>query len=386
MRRSAGQASHRIVDIELLRAVAVVMVLVEHVPLNLVTWPNSPMDYMLAYCRTWTGVDLFFAVSGFVIGRTVLPLVHTAPDHPAYLRATLAFWTRRAWRLLPSAWLWLLIPLLASAFFNRSGLFGTTGATYADAVAAILQVANFRLAEGWGHAPHTVLFPYWSLSLEEQFYLVLPCLVFLARRRLPLIMAALLAWQFLPVTSVTGMATRTGAIAAGVLLAHWSGSDSWAVCEPHGLAKSRVCRLALLGGGILLLGALGSDVIKIVSFREALIAVIAAGLVWVASYDRGYLSRGLFPRAPMLWLASRSYSLYLIHVPTYVATREIWVRLSPPGTVFGGTYTIRYSLTALTLLLVLSELNHRLVEQPLRRHGARVALRMAPSPSGQLHA
>ena len=149
------------------------------------------------------------------------------------------------------------------------------------------------------------------------------------------------------------------------------------MCEPRALAESRLARGCLLIGAILLLGALGSDVIHIVSFRVGLIALIAGALVWVASYDCGYLMNGLWPRAPVLWLASRSYSLYLTHVPAFVATQEIWFRLSPPGTVFGSGYTLRYGLTAAALTFIFSECNHRFLEQPLRRRGAAIASRMA---------
>ena len=62
------------------------------------------------------------------------------------------------------------------------------------------------------------------------------------------------------------------------------------------------------------------------------------------------------------WVGSRSYALYLVHVFAFVATREIWFRLSPPGTAFGSTYTLRFTVTALVLLFGLAELNRVTVE------------------------
>jgi len=79
----------------------------------------------------------------------------------------------------------------------------------------------------------------------------------------------------------------------------------------------------------------------------------------------------------MLWFGSRSYALYLIHIPAFFVTREIWFRIEPPGTVFTGAFTLRFALTASVLLLTFTELNYRLVEVPLRRRGARIAERIA---------
>ncbi|MEE8618315.1 MAG: hypothetical protein V3S86_03480, partial [Nitrosomonadaceae bacterium] len=75
-----------------------------------------------------------------------------------------------------------------------------------------------------------------------------------------------------------------------------------------------------------------------------------------------------------LWIGSRSYGLYLIHIPTYYMTYELWFRIAGPD--FGITYTTLLLLTAIPLLCVLTEINFRLVEVPLRRKGAAIANRM----------
>ena len=372
--RPDGGGHRRIADIELLRGTAVVMVLIEHLPINLVGWHSPTLDALARYWRGWPGVDLFFVISGFVIGRSLLPM--TGGDGGVrFLNDTLAFWTRRAWRLLPSAWLWLLIPLVASIAFNRSGLFSTPAVNYRGMIAGLLDVANFRLADEYGRLPYGTTFPYWSLSLEEQFYLALPLLILLFRRRLPWLLGLVVLAQFraphLPLT----MVTRSGALALGVLLAFWSSTAAWRLCEPLALRR-RPAGIAMLTLPILMLGALGTEQVVGPSLNIGLIALVAGVLVWVASYDRDYLARGLLPRRLMLWLGSRSYGIYLIHIPAFAASREIWFRLSPPGTVFDASFLRCLGATALVLLLSLSELNHRLVEQPLRRHGAVIAGRM----------
>jgi peptidoglycan/LPS O-acetylase OafA/YrhL len=79
----------------------------------------------------------------------------------------------------------------------------------------------------------------------------------------------------------------------------------------------------------------------------------------------------------LLWFGSRSYALYLTHIPAFFLTREIWFRLAPPGTNFGGSYSLRYVVTASLLLFAFAELNYRFVETPFRRRGARIASGLA---------
>ncbi len=87
--------------------------------------------------------------------------------------------------MLPSAWLWLAIILASAAFFNSSHVFWSFRANVEAAVAALLDVANFRQIMIFGRFDPGASFPYWSLSLEEQFYILLPFAVFFAGRRLP---------------------------------------------------------------------------------------------------------------------------------------------------------------------------------------------------------
>ncbi|WP_428392645.1 acyltransferase family protein [Lichenicoccus sp.] len=378
----ARDPHHRIADIELLRGAAITMVVIEHLHLNLVVWRSGFLEALSRCWQGWTGVDLFLAISGFVIGRSLLPTL-IMEQGIGFLNRTLAFWTRRAWRLLPLAWLWLLIPLLASIVFNKSGAFGTVMANYRNLIAAVLDVANFRIAEVFGKSPSGPTFPYWSLSLEEQFYLVLPLLILVFRRRLPWVLGLLVVLQFVEPHVPLAMLTRTGALAVGVLLAFWSGTDAWRLCEPSSLRTKAAARFVTLVLPLLLLGAIGSEQVVSPTLAVGLVALVAGILVWLASYDRDYLLHGVLPRRVILWLGSRSYAIYLIHIPAFAATREIWFRLSPAGTLFDGRFAWRFAVTALVLVLGCSEVSHRLVEYPLRRRGVRIARQMLGRiPSG----
>jgi peptidoglycan/LPS O-acetylase OafA/YrhL len=183
-----------------------------------------------------------------------------------------------------------------------------------------------------------------------------------------------------PHASELGMtlnALRSDALMMGVLLAIWSRSPAYRLFEPTGLKGRPLAGLALLAVLTVSLAAVAGPGLTVVSFTVGLGALLSAALVFLASYDQDYL----MPPGPvkqfMLWVGSRSYALYLIHIPAFFLAREIWFRIEPPGTVFNGTYTLRLALTGFGLLLIFTEFNYRLVEVPLRRRGARIAQRIA---------
>jgi peptidoglycan/LPS O-acetylase OafA/YrhL len=79
---------------------------------------------------------------------------------------------------LAAARLWLAIAVLLSIFANQSGAFGEIKSAWGGALSAFLQVANINFGDCWeGHYSCGPTFAYWSLSLEEQFYLFLPLLM-----------------------------------------------------------------------------------------------------------------------------------------------------------------------------------------------------------------
>ncbi|MBK6652013.1 MAG: acyltransferase [Betaproteobacteria bacterium] len=148
---------------------------------------------------------MFFCISGFVIAKDLLPRIE-GKNGTEYWREIGAFWVRRLYRLSPSAWIWLAVPLLQTPFFQHLPLFSFNRANIADAVSAVLHVSNFRFLKctndfsGCGWFAH-----YWSLSLEEQFYLMLPVIFFFFRRFLvPVILVLVLSQLFLVRTQWNG--------------------------------------------------------------------------------------------------------------------------------------------------------------------------------------
>ena len=109
----------------------------------------------------------------------------------------------------------------------------------------------------------------------------------------------------------------------------------------------------------------------------SLVSIIMAVLVWIASYNENYVfGRFKLVRRLLLWVGARSYAIYLIHMPAFFLTREIWHRLYPEQPGFGEDFLVPFVVTAAGLIIVLSELNYRLVECPLRERGRRIAQKM----------
>ena len=110
------------------------------------------------------------------------------------------------------------------------------------------------------------------------------------------------------------------------------------------------------------------------------IALLSVLLVWLASYNGNYFLPVPL-RVLMIWFGARSYAIYLIHIPAFFLTREIWMYLEPAQAA-DNSFLLRYLLTAGVLILLLSELNYRLLEMPLRKRGAHLAARInAPAQS-----
>ncbi|MGH8434016.1 MAG: acyltransferase family protein [Pseudomonas sp.] len=364
--------SKRIDDIEILRGFAVLFVVLHHALGNLFTWTTPGLARLAVYFSGGFGVDLFFAISGFVIARELVPRLQASTGSDMAFRITVAFWIRRAWRLLPSAWTWLALTLLAVVLFNQSGVFGTLRTNLEATVAGVLQVANLRFAETFGRSEYGASFVYWTLSLEEQFYLILPLLILVTRRYLPYLLLALVVVQMLSTRTLLTVVFRTDAIALGVLLAIWSQHSTYAMVRPVFLSRSRAAGTLAMAGLFFCLGVVGSEVLHVVSYKFSLVALLSVLLVWMASYNMDlFIPAGPLKRL-LLWVGTRSYAIYLIHIPAFYLTREIWFRLQP-GVAPGDELFFPFVLTAGALLIFLSELNYRLIETPLRLRGSAIA-------------
>ena len=371
-------SSKKNLEIEYLRAVAIGMTMLSDLP-SLLPEHHQLFFSLFTVFMPWTGVDLFFCISGYVVCRAYLNIFDEQREQGRFWIAAKAFWIRRIYRLLPTAWLWVLIPLVLSIAFNSSGIFGSWYANLRSITAVVTFSGNIANQFGAILGPNSV---YWSLALEEQFYFIFPLfLLFLPSTKWRVAsLFALIALQFGFDRNMLGDASaafassiRLDAMMWGVLICIFSRSEMYRQFEPTLLKGSSLPALVVTLLLIYLLGAIAGQMVAL-PIAVGLIAIVSAILVFLASFNAGYIYCPSWLSGVLQWLGARSYGIYVIHFPAYRLSHEIWSRHAAANGVGVDTgYTLQLVVTAFVLIAVLSEANYRFVEVPLRRKGAHIA-------------
>lgn len=363
-------------DIEVLRAAAIAYVVFWHLAPHALERLGAAGRSIEASTALWSGVDLFFSVSGFVIASSLL---RERDRHTSFRRFAVPFWIRRIFRLWPGAWLWAAIAVVLACTFNSTGLFGVPANTARDAAMAVLNVANFHQLGCLREHTCGALRIYWSLSLEEQFYWVFPFAAYFLGRRPLMVLVAIIAAVQMPLVrpmaftaASPGLAwlTRTDAICLGVLTAYAASTSAYAAIRASAMRHRFMCGAGAFA--LLLVLAVAAAPRLQIGRATSILALASGALVLLASFDAGLI----FPRVPwaepvLMWLGSRSYSLYLVHDIAGSLAAELRARVAVP---LSGAGFAAYGL-ALTagLALVFAETNYRWVESPLRRYGRTLA-------------
>lgn len=343
-----------------LRAVAVLMVVAYHADLPV---PGG-----------FTGVDVFFVISGFVIAEMLRR--EWGRTGTIDLRE---FFRRRVRRLLPALALVIVVTLVLNAIIvaplaqpARTALTGLGGLLLSANV--VIALTSF----GYFDAPAATnpLLHLWSLSVEEQFYLVLPVLLLVAWRRtrrrgrgsaVPVVLAIAVASgaimvagpsiaeaTALPSVSVGFYSpiVRTWEFLFGVLLAL---TNRWRDlrASPRRLAGAA-------GVALLLLSAFIIDGSTVFPGPLTMLPVAGAALLIIATESRAGRLHAVLVSRPMTAIGDRSYAWYLWHWPLIVfavtlASGTAWASWAP----------------AIAALVSLAPTwwSYRRIEQPLRRHG-----------------
>lgn len=352
-------------DIDGLRAVAVLPVVAFHLGV-----PLTPGGFV--------GVDVFFVISGYLITGILLK------DLAAGRFSLARFYERRVRRLFPAFFAVMAFTLIAGYWILFPSEFEALGM---NMVAAIAFVSNMYLYETSsyfaGAAETNPLLHTWSLSVEEQFYLVFPLLLLATFRfgKMPLagLFVALGAVSFL--LSVWMVAVRQEAAFYIVVFRMWE--LLLGAFLALGILPRFTWRLIPEALGILGIGLIAASVWfyhKYIDFPGilALAPCVGAGLViYSGSHDKTLVSRLLSWRGPV-FIGLISYSLYLWHWPIIVFTQLHLGRALEAGDM----------VLIFLVSLAVSALSWRYIEQPFRRAGAtprtRVALSAAALMTGGL--
>lgn len=323
-------------DIQGLRALAILLVLLHHARI-----PGIPGGFL--------GVDLFFVISGFLMGTQIDSKLSAGTF------SFLDFYARRIRRILPASYATLIVTAIAAPFLLDSVEYRSFIDQLAGAFTFVVNIVLWRQSDYFSTgADLKPLLHMWSLAIEEQFYLGLPLLLFLLPHRLRLpatvvvavISLALCLWLLPRAPSATFymLPTRAWELGFGTIAA---------LLVNRGLAPPRAMPLARLAALFAIIAtAILTDNNGHPGFA-ALIVCAAAALLMVPGSR--WTARGA--ARSLTLIGDRSYSLYLVHWPLFAFANNIYV----------GEVPMTVNLLLLALCFPLAELQYRFVEQPFRR-------------------
>ena len=348
-------------DIEGLRALSIGLVFAFHL-------------FPAALPGGFIGVDVFFVISGFLITQHLFTEYHTTGRIKP-----LAFYARRIRRLLPASFLVLLVSLALTAFI----LPASNTQKFADGItASAFYVANWFLAltsTGYNQigADPSIIQQYWSLSVEEQFYLIWPLLFIIAG----LIATALIKKSgraktiFLSVLSIVFIASlvtsilQTRALPEQAFYSTFTRAWEFALggliaFAPTGarLATTRARRVALITLAwlafaiIIATSFLFTDAMPYPGWRALIPVAAAALLILIGDLDTNHEPAYLTKFSPVLAIGALSYSIYLWHWPVIITAAHYR----------GTTMTLPRAALIIAITLALAIATKYAIENPLR--------------------
>jgi len=364
-------------DIEILRAFAIIMVLVQHYP-SLYFWSDhSFFAKVNTFLQFWSGVDLFLCISGFVVSCSLIPLIDKCKDQGIGLSGVIkSFFIKRAFRLFPTSFLWIAVILFMTFIYNISGAFGSTKWNFYQALSILTYTYNLLSHYMLVNSLPTSMGPFWSLNLEEQFYFILPFFIILTKKEFRTsLLIVMISIQFFILRQDTYLMNfRMDSISWGVVISIFYMDGRTLRFEPK-LLKSKAFSLPLTAVALCYL-MFSIPALHECRFMVGMLALVSAVLVFVASFNKKYIYCPESLRKTFLWIGSRSYAIYLIHMPVIYFIQESTIRYyiaigQPPS----KTLLLCFIMTTMAILItgLVVELNFRIIEKPLRNYGRKVA-------------
>ncbi|MEO5755168.1 MAG: acyltransferase [Chthoniobacterales bacterium] len=364
----------RISQLDGVRGIAIILVLLWHyVRCELVDGPQTHF-LMTALSLTWSGVDLFFVLSGFLIAGILI-------DHRNSANYFKVFYLRRVCRIFPLYFLLLgLFVGLSStpiskipwfAWLFQSPLPIWSYATFTQNIFMGLR-GNFG-ANGLGVT--------WSLAVEEQFYLIVPILIYcFPRRRLfcifviAVLSAPVLRCAFPGFHTEVNTPWRSDSLLSGAALAvlvRWHPFIS-AVRRNRGFL---VALVFMLLGGTLVMTVRPQHFGAFLHFWLAGLytAFILMAFVGTETNALRWLSSPI-----LVWFGQLSYGIYMFHQPIAAVVHGL-IRHGPPK--MRAPFDVWVTLLALCVTLVLAALSFRFFEGPILRLGHRFRYLAKPKKS-----
>jgi len=371
-------AQKRIPELDGIRGLAILMVLVCHyIQIPLQSVPGSLPKYAAKLLSlTWSGVDLFFVLSGFLICGILLD----NKESSTFFRT---FYVRRTTRIFPLYFALLVIFVFARSTLSIPWLFENAAPLWS--YATFTQNIVVALKGLMGEQTNFWLGLTWSLAIEEQFYLILPFVVFFVSRRSLLLMfccgiiGAVVLRIFSPGDHAYVLTPwRADSLLSGAAFAVLVRSPSFA----SWIARNR--RMLVFAFFVLLAGAAAMTAKPWAPWAKNhlwLALLYSVFLLVVLTQMFPVLNRILVSRV-LVWMGTISYGVYLLHPP--VAALLHWYISGKTAPQFRTTTDIMVTVLAIIVTLGLATLSFRHFETPFLKLGQKfkyAPARTAPAVS-----
>ncbi len=357
------------IEIQFLRVIAIVMVLMQHAAVGMCS-PYSEIynRIVLAFIHPAVGVDIFFVVSGYLMGLTLLDKTKLVTDLSEKIAFTSKFYLRRFWRLYPASFFWATFTLTAGVVSSdTTGIwFDSKLYMYKAWIASVLCFRNFLEAIHFTHLGY-----YWSLSLENQFYLLLPLAWFFIPKKwfwtvVVLLCVISLFWR---PYGIEAWLFRFDGLLMGMIIYKLTNLEAFKDAVRLISPETRTGRLIMTAFLCLAIPSVPTSIGLYSAINWSLVAFLSSILVTQATLNEGYIYIPNFLKRPIYWFGELSYAVYLCHLPVFLLFKDV---IQHYFDLNGRPYLIfAVGIIELAAMFLSAALTYFFIEQPCQKIGYR---------------
>jgi len=379
---SAWTPGQRIPQLDGVRGLAISMVLVVHYfTCQIKADPGTFLGVLKSITGlTWSGVDLFFVLSGFLIGGILIE----NRGAPNLLKV---FYVRRACRIFPLYFLWLII-FIVCVQFVKDPIYGGLFRDPLPLWSYLTYLQNWVMAHEGRYGSNWMGIT-WSLAVEEQFYLILPFIILFTPRKWLLVLLVLLILITLRIRSLIYYHHPHVGFPAYVLLpCRWDalfigviGAMGIRHARVHQWLKANVwflyAILFILSIGVIYLGVVSPGTLsyRMVRGGYTWLALFYLTFIYIVLFSPNRLLQKFIQARALIFLGMISYGVYIFHQAVTGLCHIVLLGKNEPTITDWKSGFV--TLLSLGVTISLAYLSYRYFESPITRLGRRAKYQSA---------